>query len=1206
MAEEGGSHFIRFNWSAGRKRRRSFPLFLRLIGLCACAFPVFGLATPVPSQNEFVFADAVAAFSAANEETATPSPSVARFVAIARRVLLSLTRRHLKHEQSSLHPGRDSLGRALSRSSDSARRDGAVASDGVSLYAVGDYPSEELQESNFLEHSARGNLNSDSTSSFRLTGIPSSATGGVSELAFHCQLKEGAGRPIKALLCEGRAEQGHGLISASVDVELTAEGDAAPWSAEPNSLECRLRFHRESGIRVSFVEGLAGLCAAWGYSTQVFTNSRGGMLFEALPELGGPGLHSLGFSVSPARFTEFPAGIELVAVNPNEEAPAERAGEREARDRIDDLKKQASPADFVPLRPLDRLAWRGLPTNVEVYRHYLHKAQEGLASATLTQGRTAAHAHGCSFSLGLKKEYFQELQRLEATLCSPNAELMPCLRQLQQLPWSASRSRLRSLLLDQIHALVPSLRGTADRMLQILMRPSVWWLLQRILGGPAARRRETNAQRRWYDREMQRVSPIAGRKLPFNKLGKTRGVLRSEVLRFATLFVDLLPTRPFWSSFKLPCIQEAFGYLETFSSVMERRDIRRLDFPQREAQPHGLAWFEASTEAADVLPQSLLRRLYAHSPTFLQTEDWLEHYRRQHQEAISRGSQPLEGGKTLSPLSPSYEFQDLKALAEATTEGQSSQGLRRSEEDAAALRRVWLSSPVFSKNTQGQTAFSVKGVPAREGGSLDLQFKCTDSGVFPVSRNLVGWNSRFLCEPLYSYEAPSGADSASPKLPRFRLIGFEFEVEGSHRCGVSYLGNEHEVQVTDVRGQDLLRVFLGFCWLHGFETAWILDSVRDVYTHERMRYTMALENGESFYERAGFLFSIDTIKARSRADSCLAFFDGDEEGGASEGQRQRQAPKDEGQSGQDLFSSGLCRVRRDLLQNPGFEPSVLFPLHKEAFQTLHSLTFDCRQPVWRGCASTGDFPQLSEGGFYPLLRQLPDSGRCAFEANPIWGRLADKFPEKCGFGKRVGDCHAAVRKELQCNSRKKDGCHFMRFLYEGFVYPGGNYRQKLPLQIADAWDKSARQLARTHGLNLKSLLTDALDGELKDCEEGKSQSSRAVSCPPHVLTDGKLLRSLLKEAILVLDLTGLPQFWSTAQLAGPPADKAHPRDAKEDEASSSKALPERRCPAAFAWAFITRLQGQLYRHRKPKQTTVSAEVYEHGLPSDSTTETDSA
>ncbi|OEH74266.1 hypothetical protein cyc_09215 [Cyclospora cayetanensis] len=416
-------------------------------------------------------------------------------------------------------------------------------------------------------------------------------------------------------------------------------------------------------------------------------------------------------------------------------------------------------------------------------------------------------------------------------------------------------------------------------------------------------------------------------------------------------------------------------------------------------------------------------------------------------------------------------------------------------------------------------------------------------------------------------------------MPTRRLIGMEFETGPPHRCGVSFLGNEEEGKETEVRGQVLLDMFLGICWLHGFRASWILDSVTDIYNHEKMRYTMGVEKGMSFYENKGFLFSIDTIKQRSRPEPCLGFTDF--------------ASGRSGDSGglEDLYVSGKCQVRRDLLQSPGFEPSVLYPLHEKAFSTLHQLVFDCRAAAWQNCSDG----ESSSGSPFPLLEKLPD-GSCAFERHPLWQQLAELSPEHCGFAQRVGACHAYVRKHLGCTHTKKDGCPFLQFLYKAFIYPGGDPTQKIPTIVADRWDLIGRRVATQHGFRPRRLLLDLLQKELADCSSSDSsllqEVKRAGLTCEQLHQDGETLQELLQHSLMMLDLSGLPQFWVSAQSAAaslttPPAETenihdAHTGKAGLDREPLAEADPPEQpyCPASFAWEFITRMQGQLFRHRK--------------------------
>lgn len=388
-----------------------------------------------------------------------------------------------------------------------------------------------------------------------------------------------------------------------------------------------------------------------------------------------------------------------------------------------------------------------------------------------------------------------------------------------------------------------------------------------------------------------------------------------------------------------------------------------------------------------------------------------------------------------------------------------------------------------------------------------------------------------------------------------------------YRCGVGYLGDEDRETETAVRGQVLINLVLGFCWLHGFQVAWIMDSVADIYSKEKVKYTMAAEGGQTFYERSGFQFSINTLHQRYQLQPCL---------GLSNWQPTTS-------SSSSNFVSGLCQLQRDLLPTPGFDPSVLYPLHEKAFNTFKALTFSCTDAVWANCNSSKNSSNGSSGNrdLYPLLIQLKD-GRCAFEKERLWQELAQLSPSNCGKGQRVGACHRFVRHHLGCTDSKKTGCKYLQFLYAGFLYPGGDPQKKIPQQVQHHWDLIGKFLMEHNNLNPKELLLQLLHQELADCSSSSGSSRRPtlqqqmqrmpLTCEK-LREDGKLLMQLLEESVLLLDLTGLPRFWVSAQHKDPAAAAA--------QGSSSTLRPANPyCPAAFAWEFITRMQGQMYRHRR--------------------------
>ncbi|XP_026192985.1 Holliday junction resolvase MOC1, chloroplastic [Cyclospora cayetanensis] len=73
-------------------------------------------------------------------------------------------------------------------------------------------------------------------------------------------------------------------------------------------------------------------------------------------------------------------------------------------------------------------------------------------------------------------------------------------------------------------------------------------------------------------------------------VGRYPGVLRSEVLRFATLFLDLVPTKTYWSSLQLGCLPEAMGLVTALGAVFERHT------------PEDVAALEAAAAAAAAAP----------------------------------------------------------------------------------------------------------------------------------------------------------------------------------------------------------------------------------------------------------------------------------------------------------------------------------------------------------------------------------------------------------------------------------------------------------------------------------------------------------------------------------------------------------------------------------------------------------------------------
>ena len=1069
---------------------------------------------------------------------------------------------------------------------------------------------------------------------FSLIEIPGHVLFGASEINFGCRLYTSSSSSssrsgeVSALLCSGRPPAGQRAVELSFGFQLppaaataaaaTAAAATAAIAAGAASTEAAATAEGEDealtckiGVKdpkmgdfhsLAYLVGALGLCAALGYSRQVYVHPNMS-IFQALPEFTN--IDALGFRVLPSRYVPYPFSLPLAAVKPNppktaaaaaaaaEAAAAAAAGEGgtegiQDKDVKEAQKEEASVGDLLPLSPTSAVSWTGIVVDPIPYSEALSMLQQGLEKALLREGPSKRIEHNCSIELGMKPEEFAALQSAGASSCRPGAPLLPCLRELRHKSWGDEGIyRLFQMVKLQTEVLVPRPAAQGDRMLHLLTRTGIWFLLQRLLGGPSAEKQETEGQRQWYQGDMQYVRKRDYKQYGFNRMGHESNTLQSEILRFAILFLDATSTTTYWRSLQLGCFVQAMGLVAALGSVRVREapQSSKMLFQaaaaaaaaapaaagDSDSDREGISTSSSSSRGPTATEQQQASLLETGIGSDPQWEGPLGAYAIEHEAAAAAAAQQLPSGLLLKPVQPAYDFNELKALADATGDNAAVAAAATAAGDnvAAIARGLWLQSPVFDK----AVSFSILSVPSRDGSSsFDLEIRCSRNGTFPITRGLVGWFSSYLCEPVYTPQTSSSSSSSSRRRPKHRLIGMEFEGRAPHRCGVSFLGNEEEHEETDIRGQTLLDIFLGLCWLHGFRAGWILDSVTDIHTREKMRYTMGLERGESFYEHKGFLFSIDTIKQRSRPESCLGFADTiiHSTSGTSN------SSSSSSSSSSSRLVSGLCQVHRDLLQTPGFDPTVLFPLHEKAFKILQFLSFDCRAAVWQGCSSSSSSSGSSSSSIsgveelpFPLLQELSD-GRCAFEHHPLWQKLAAMSPEHCGFGKRIGDCHAFVRKHLGCTGSKREGCVYLKFLYRTFIYPGGNPREKVPLSVSKRWDRIARHLAIHHNLHPRQLLLQLLQQQLSECSSSSSNSSLkqqmervGITCD-ELLKDGEMLKELLQHSVLFIDFTGLPQFWVSAE-----------NDTKEIE----KEPNTKYCPAAFAWEFITRMQGQLYRHR---------------------------
>ncbi|PHJ25346.1 rhoptry protein [Cystoisospora suis] len=956
------------------------------------------------------------------------------------------------------------------------------------------------------EHDRKSRAQLSSSPSFEIETIPTFSLGGIEELRFFCSLSRLEGSPDSAVRCvlsQPRALPGSLKVGFIFQLPPERSSDvdskASTKQGEPFQSLCRIIHQTERAETPLYLEGAIGVCVAFGFDSQLVVHG-GNPLLDLVPELHPKGLTSIGFQPVPARYIKPFDSLSFVGIKPTKPHPGEN-------DR--------SEADFLPSRELDSLSWRGVAIDSGFYDRAISTLKRAIESARVSEGST--DVRDCTIYVGLGY-YSSHIEAVAGQACRPGSTLLGCISAVRTSPrFDAKAGSFLDYVSKEVEQLAPSVTPRGSHMKTMLLEKPTWKVLYQLIGPRVARLFETSDQTRWYEEEMLHVKQHTADK--DISLEPSSDSIESEVIRFPIWYLDLYPSKAYWESLSLGCIKKELAYLREMGRVFVRRSAKHLAVP---TSLDGARQGDAGQHP--VLLQKSVGGASSHeSEIDSQTKD----------ELIAQGTVILSNGRTVQPLQDSYAFEDLKAVSNLNP--------ARAESDAG-LRRLWLASPLFEERGE----FTVTGVPARDGGSFDLKFICTKYGHFRVSTNLVGWFSNYICEPRY-VNIPNSEYTGtlrSGNMPVNRLIGIEFEDKDPWRCGVSFLGTERHIRETAVRGRDLLKIMTGICSLLGFKEGWILDSVTDMFTKERMKITMVLEKRISFYENQGFLLSINTFKRRDHLETCV------------------------GSSAADptALLSGICKQPGDILINPGFEANAFYTLAERAYDTLYNLTFDCRSPSWQNCETA-----------FPLSRKDGRGEGCAFERSPLFHDLRFLNPQKCDVGKRIGDCHAYVRQHLKCNRKEKKGCKYLKFLHTQFLYPGGDPESKLPRVIQDHYEMVGKELHQERGsvvyeaikkgaahaiAQLRSGITHAMrEGEAE--ENGTANEE-----PAKEIEKIEAVRDMLLESLIFVDWTGTPQFWIRSLYDYDPRTG---RRKQEDENNLF-------CPVAYAWAYITRLSGQLYRH----------------------------
>lgn len=943
--------------------------------------------------------------------------------------------------------------------------------------------------------------------SFAIDAISTMTLGGIQHLELVCTLDRVEGSDDSAIRCEPQPQALPGSLRVGFIFQLVPSTDKVRPSQTSASSPPLCRIVHDSGRSEfpSFLDAAIGLCAAFGYDSQLIVHE-GNAALDLLPDLYPEGLPSKGFESIPARYVKPYHSLSFVGIKPVKSTPSKNV-------------KDHSEADFLPNEELDTLSWRGVAVSSCVYENALGRLKEAIRNAVISDGPT--EVRDCTLHVGRPDQYTDALTKAAGSACLPGKNFLGCLDAIRTGPYVEEAYVAMRSMRKQIEQLTPTVSPNAMHMLSMLMEPETWRTLHSLIGPQAARLFETPSQTAWYEEGMLKVKQHTARTdAPLVPSSET---LISEALRFPLWFLDIFPSSKYWQTLKLGCVLEDLAYLGEMGRVFIRQSPRRLEYAN-------MVSTSRIVNPAVLLQEDVTELRGETSTHDLRQSDDDDTGR---ESVIESGQIFLPSGKSVRPLQRVYAFEDLKAVSNINP--------AQSENDDA-VRRLWLVSPFFEERGD----ITVTGVPARDGGTFDLRFLCTKRGRFRISSNLVGWFSNYLCEPEY-VPVPDSEYTGQLRQgdkPVNRLIGIEFEDHAPWRCGVSFLGTERQLKETAVRGSDLLKIMTGLCSLLGFKTGWILDSVTDLSTHEKMKITMVLEKRISFYENQGFLLSLNTIKSREHVETCAGSSAADPTG----------------------VLSGVCKQPHDILVNPGFEATTFYTLVERTYDTLYNLTFDCNSPSWQNC-----------GKPFPLSVKDPRGEGCAFERHPLFHELKYLNPDKCNTGKRIGECHEFVRKHLKCNRHEKKGCKYLIFLHTQFIYPGGDTGKKLPKVIQDQYEFVGKDIHKEAGPLLFEAIRKSATEELSRVNSLESAAATTEFRDMHEEGTGgdgeqpaaliSSVRDMLLESLIFVDWTGTPQFWIRAQY-------------KYDEKTGMMTEDKDKlfCPVAYAWAYITRLHGQLYRH----------------------------
>lgn len=414
-----------------------------------------------------------------------------------------------------------------------------------------------------------------------------------------------------------------------------------------------------------------------------------------------------------------------------------------------------------------------------------------------------------------------------------------------------------------------------------------------------------------------------------------------------------------------------------------------------------------------------------------------------------------------------YEYSDLLEVYNKNDLGV--------EKENSVNRRRFFNSNYFSRrNRQKWVSFIVRNVPFRDNKKKSLEFKC-GIGSWPYKGGEYSWISSYMCEVIFlssrfsshmfdfsTYDSyynsvddrdakyasdldESGGrssvaslddkkESYFSKLSRNRMIGIEFEIAYPHRCAIGYLGNESEKTLTAVKGNQLLKVSLGFCILHGFKLQWLSDDSFNIYTEALYKYTQVLESGLTYYERNGFELSGSIQQKVYSNNTCsgVSLYD-------SRGEIKASTENNYGEVSRYGFKSQTmeCQISYDpTIVTDGMRKDELIYMRDKYANLLYELRFGCDNMESRN----NDYMGVNNHclNFYPLLEKVKlESNKwvCKFELTKEWKYLNKHFPEECRIGSRVGDCHKKARKEMKCVKVNNLGCKLDLFITNNFIKP---------------------------------------------------------------------------------------------------------------------------------------------------------------------------